>query len=263
METVTLADTAVDYAAGGWPVFRLRGKTPLRGSGGFTDATTDTDQVRQWWKDCPDCNIGAAIPPSMAVVDVDAKAGGLITLHRLEEAEGVPDTLTALTGGGGLHQFFLHPGGELRQGAGILGPGIDTRMPNRGYVVLPPSVHESGRRYEWYDPDADAAPMPRWMVDRLRPEPPKPRPRRPIRLPKGNIDSRLRGVLSVLGPEGPHWNDRLHWAACRAGEMTLEGADAKALADALLDAAQPRNDREARNAANTIRSGMKETGMAP
>ena len=254
-----LAAAAVAYAETGWPVFPLRGKGPLPGSRGFKDATTDVDRVRLWWKGRPDCNIGTAIPETLAVVDVDAKAGGLSTLFQLEKTDGVPETLSVLTGGGGLHLYFVHPGGELRQGVGILGPGIDTRIPGKGYVVLPPSLHESGQRYEWYKPEQPAAPMPRWMVDRLRPQPPAPRPK----LKVGTYtDTRLRGLLSVLDPEGPHWNDRLHWAACRAGEIARDGgADPATLARQLLDAAGPWNDREARKAWATIRSGMAKAGI--
>ncbi len=212
-------------------------------------------------RDRPECNIGTAIPASLAVMDVDAKKNGLRTLQELEETEGVPDTLSVLTGGGGLHLYFLHPGGDLRQGTDILGPGIDTRIPGKGYVVLPPSIHESGRRYEWYRPDVAPAPMPRWMVGRLRPEPP-PRPSRVWR-PRSDIGPRLRGVLAVLSPEGPAWNDRLHWAACRAGEMVLEdGADPAQLERLLLEACQPWNGRETRAAMATIRSGMNRTGRA-
>lgn len=259
-----LLDAALAYAAAGWHVFPLRGNTPLRGSNGFYDATTDLDQVRRWWTGRPDCNIGTGIPESLAAVDVDAKHGGLLTLQEFEETYGVPETLSVLTGGGGLHLYFLHPGGELRQGVGILGAGIDTRIPGKGYTILPPSKHRSGRDYEWYDETIPPAPMPRWMVDRLRPEPQqKPRSAASDALDgfTGGVDARLRGVLSVVGPEGPGWNDRLHWAACRAGEMVRDqGQDPDQLVRLLLEAAQPWNGREARAAEATIKSGMRRTG---
>lgn len=251
----SLADAAVEYAAAGWPIFPLRGKKPYPGSHGFEDATTDPDTVARWWTRLPEANIGTAIPSTLAVVDIDAKTGGLETLHRLENTDGMPDTLTVLTGGGGLHLYYRHPGGELRQTAGLLGPGIDTRIPGKGYVVLPPSAHPSGTRYEWFDETVEPAPMPRWMIDALRPSPPTPRHRQII--PTGNIDNRLRGILSTVSPGGPNWNDRLHWAACRAGEMIREGADPQRLADLLLDAAGPWNERERRAAESTIRSGIE------
>lgn len=259
-----LAAAAVEYAGAGWPVFPLDGKEPIRGSHGFKDGTLDPDTIRRWWERFPKANIGTGIPPTLAVVDVDAKAGGMDTLRRLEDTDGVPDTLTVLTGGGGLHLYFLHPTGDLRQTAGALGEEIDTRIPGKGYTVLPPSVHPSGRLYEWFDPETDPAPMPRWMVDALRPTPPPGRAaRRAARAwGTGNLDGRLRGVLSTVSSDGPNWNDRLHWAACRAGEMVTEGADPVELERLLLEAAAPWNDRERRAAEATIRSGMNRTGGA-
>lgn len=259
-----LAEAAAAYARAGWPVFPLDGKEPIRGSHGFKDATTDLDTVARWWTRLPDANIGTGIPATLCVVDVDAKAGGLDTLHQLENSDGVPETLTVHTGGGGLHLYFLNPGGELRQTAGGLGDGIDTRIPGKGYTVLPPSVHPSGIRYEWHDENTTPAPMPRWMVDRLRPSPPPGRAaRRAARAwNTGDIDARLRGVLSAVSADGPEWNSRLHWAACRAGEMARDGADPGRLEDLLLDAAGPWNDRERRKAIATIRSGMGTGGAA-
>jgi hypothetical protein len=260
--TAGLLDAAVSYAETGWPIFPLNGKEPIRGSHGFKDATADVETVRRWWTKMPNANIGTAIPDTLAVVDVDAKAGGLDTLRELENSDGVPETLTAHTGGGGLHLYFLHPAGELRQGASILGTGIDTRIPGKGYTVLPPSVHPSGREYEWHDENAPPAPMPRWMVDRLRPSPPPGHAaRRAARVwGTGDLDARLRGVLSTVSPDGPEWNSRLHWAACRAGEMVREGADPARLFQLLLDAAGPWNERESRKAHATIRSGFSKVG---
>jgi hypothetical protein len=51
-----------------------------------------------------------------------------------------------------------------------LGPGIDTRAQG-GYVVLPPSVHPSGRPYAWRpgrDPwTTPPASLPAWLLEKL------------------------------------------------------------------------------------------------
>lgn len=50
-----------------------------------------------------------------------------------------------------MHFFFEYPHGvEIRNSAGKLGPGLDVRGEG-GYVLLPPSVHATSRRYEWED----------------------------------------------------------------------------------------------------------------
>jgi len=256
---VQISTAAITYAEQGWPVFPLKGKSPLKGSHAFHDATTDLDQITKWWAQDTTYNIGTSIPDTMVVVDVDAKNGGLATLAQLQKTRGIPDTLTVNTGGGGLHFYFLHPGGPVRQGAAILGDGIDTRVPGKGFVVLPPSVHKSGQPYEWYDETVPPAVMPPWMVFKLRP--PKPRTFKwKGHTAYDSIDSRMQGVLSVVTSDGPGWSDRLYWAACRAGEMTAEGADPNNLIRLLIEAAQPWNERETRAALGTIRSGIYRTG---
>ena len=68
-------------AAAGWAVFPIqqRGKWPAipkrQGGNGFHDATQDEDQIRVWWARCSDANIGAPVPPSLVVVDVDGEQG--------------------------------------------------------------------------------------------------------------------------------------------------------------------------------------------
>jgi hypothetical protein len=57
-------DAALAYAARGWPVLPLRGKVPrirkAAGGSGVHDATTDLEQIKQWWTKWPDANIGIA-----------------------------------------------------------------------------------------------------------------------------------------------------------------------------------------------------------
>jgi hypothetical protein len=138
---------ALEYAERGWAVFPLlpRGKTPLVG-GGFKSATTDPFQIEDWWKRWPDANIGIATGAvsGLVVLDFDKKHGGLETLS--EEEAGLPLTMEVATGGGGRHLYYGHPGLHTPNRQGLL-PGMDVRG-DGGYVVAPPSVHESGGSYK-------------------------------------------------------------------------------------------------------------------
>lgn len=167
-----MLNDALCYASRGWPIFpcRRRGKEPLV-SGGFKAATTDPATVRAWWRRWPDANIGLATgrPSGVVVLDVDPRNGGDEALLALPP---LPATVECLTGGGGRHVYFRWPGFEVRCRSNAFGPGLDMKG-DGGYVLLPPSVHPSGRRYEWelssHLDEVPIAAMPDWLLDMLRP----------------------------------------------------------------------------------------------
>src|SRR4030095_253716 len=66
--------------------------------------------------------------------------------------------------GAGRHIWFRMPDTELRNSASKIAPGIDIRA-DGGYVLAPPSVHPSGRRYAWsVDSASTIAEAPAWLV---------------------------------------------------------------------------------------------------
>ncbi|MCB1033277.1 MAG: bifunctional DNA primase/polymerase [Acidobacteria bacterium] len=159
----SLVNTALAYGQGGWAVFpvRPRGKAPLT-SHGLKDATTDLDQIRQWWARWPGANIGLAVPDGLLVVDVDSDEA----LHRLKAEELVlPATVQARTARGS-HFWYRCPNGQGNR-VGLFA-GVDVRAAG-GYVVVPPSVHPSGAVYEWIVPldMAAIADAPAWLLERF------------------------------------------------------------------------------------------------
>jgi len=150
---------ALEYAARGWAVFpvRERGKEPLTRRG-CNDATTNPSVISRWWHRWPSANVAIAAGPSrLLVIDVDLGKAGDATLDALIDRLGpLPDGPTARTGGGGSHRYFAAAEG-VRCRIGIA-PGIDIRAAG-GYVVAPPSIHASGRRYSWIRPP-DSSPLP-------------------------------------------------------------------------------------------------------
>jgi hypothetical protein len=166
-----LPDAALAYAAAGWPVFPTAlDKRPLTPHG-LHDGTAETDQIRSWWRRWPQAGIGWPIPHGHVVLDVDPRHGGVESLASLEEQHGrLPPTLQAETGGGGQHLVFRLPETvEARQLAGFR-PGLDTRAAGRGYIVLAPSMHPSGRRYTWTS-TLEPAVAPEWLVEVIRVRP--------------------------------------------------------------------------------------------
>ncbi len=165
---ISTLEAALAYAAEGFAVFPLMpgSKQPFPGTRGLLDASTDPEQIRKWWEICPEANIGIAVPDGYAVIDVDPRNGGAETIDALERERGdFPPTRVVRTGGFGLHLWYrLPPGQALPK----LGDGVDVQQLGK-YVVAPPSLHESGRRYEWRDPHAPIADAPAWLAAKAYP----------------------------------------------------------------------------------------------
>lgn len=147
------------------------GKHP-RTHRGLLEATVDLDKIEAWWKRWPQAPIGIACGPSgLVVVDVDPRNGGDDSLVELEREHGaLPQTWTALTGGGGQHYVYAAPAGkEIRSTK--LAIGIDIKA-GGGYIIAAPSLHVSGRAYAWdvnAHPDdiEHPAPLPGWVLAKL------------------------------------------------------------------------------------------------
>ncbi|MGQ9731098.1 MAG: bifunctional DNA primase/polymerase [Candidatus Zipacnadales bacterium] len=147
-----LLQAAFTYAAYGWKVFPLaeRGKTPRQGSHGHLEATTDDQQILQWWGQGVAWNIGIATGQDsrLVVLDIDRRHRGDKKLRELEARYGrLPHTVQVQTAGG-WHLYFAHPGGQLRCTLGVDWAGVDIKA-DGGYIVAPPSTHPEGSLYKW------------------------------------------------------------------------------------------------------------------
>ena len=151
----SLKDWALYYAEKGLAVFPLeeRGKRPIT-KNGCKAATTNKEQIAEWWSRYPNSNIGIATGrPSggLVVIDLDEdeekdKHGYEVLKEWQRSHEDLPETWQSITGRGGYHLFFKDT--AHNQNRVNLYDGIDIRG-DGGYIVAPPSVHENGRRYEW------------------------------------------------------------------------------------------------------------------
>jgi hypothetical protein len=155
-----LVQAACEYAQRGWHVLPLkpRDKIPAT-THGVKDATTDVEQIKAWWEENPDYNIGIACGPSnLMVVDFDPRNEGTEYQSLLESVDAL-GTVKYLTGGGGYHFLFVKPEGKLRGG---ITSGVDVKS-SGGYIVAPPSVHPNGNHYEWGTGN-DPMPCPEWLT---------------------------------------------------------------------------------------------------
>ncbi len=147
------------------------GKHPLVPD--WTDrATTDAGRIAIWFGNTyKGANVGIATgrESGIIVLDVDPRHGGDDSLDYLMYRYGRLDTLTAISGGGGTHYYFAHPGAPIPDRTAIM-DGLDLKG-DGGMVVAPPSVHESGGMYEFDGMEGfetPIAPAPDWLVNFVR-----------------------------------------------------------------------------------------------
>lgn len=131
------------------------GKHP-RETNWLKNPITDETGVMRAFGRFPTANIGLCPKDDEIVLDIDPRNGGSETFAKLVYELGEPTGPCALTGGGGQHYWLKLPSGvdaatatrlinaKLKQ----IGPGIDLRT-SSNQVVVPPSLHKSGRRYHW------------------------------------------------------------------------------------------------------------------
>lgn len=176
---VTILEAAIEYAEAGhrvlpiWGV-RMDGSCECPEAGGCTnkgkhphgrlvpnglkDATDEELVIRSWWQQAPTCNVGLCTGHEFFVIDCDKleEWDGTALFVKMMAERGVSlSTATAVTGGGGTHFCFGYDSEIVavrnQQAMMVSGrrvTGIDVRGEG-GYIVAPPSVHESGKTYEW------------------------------------------------------------------------------------------------------------------
>jgi hypothetical protein len=136
---------------------------------GCKDASNDPDVIQKWWDQEPAYNIGIATgsPSNMFAVDVDG-LDAEIELRRLERELGaLPATVEVITERGRHLYFQWQPEIPIGNSVGKIAPGIDVRGTG-GYVLAPPSVHPSGRRYCWsVDSHNALAAAPDWLLAKI------------------------------------------------------------------------------------------------
>jgi hypothetical protein len=207
-----MEDAAHELANAGWSVFPCnpkrwdKEKSPLT-EHGHKDATIDDLQIAKWWRKWPKAMIGAAVPDSLLVIDIDPRKGG--SLDNLVELVGeLPATLTVWSGrnDGGCHLYWRRPAGTFTS-TRLKPVGIDLKI--NGYMIMPPSRHPAtGQPYRWEH--RAVASLPPKLQALLRP---KPQPVQTFGDGAKNGSGLIRAVAEAR--EGSR-HDVLVWASFRA-----------------------------------------------
>ena len=126
-------------------------------------------EVLRWLRRFPDANIGMATGALSGIMVIDCDSPEATKRFTSDYPE-VKDTLQVKTGrSGGCHFYFKHEEGIRNSVGNLLGPGIDVRAEG-GLVIMPPSVHENGKRYKFIN-DKHPALLPEKLKKRLLQDP--------------------------------------------------------------------------------------------
>jgi len=225
--TQPIKKTALEYLKRRWSVIPIRAKDkrPTIHWLEFQHRHPSESEVKHWYDRWPDANLGivTGVISGLVVLDVDPKHDGDASLAELIQLhDPLPHTIEAITGGGGRHVYFAHPGGIVRNKVG-LAPGIDLRG-DGGCVVAPPSVHASGKAYTWlkgHEPEhAKLAPMPVWLLREATGMPQR----------RGHTLEYWRKLVREGVPEG----ERNNTIASMTGHLLWHGVDPDVIQELLL-----------------------------
>ena len=167
--------SALIYARRGWRVLPATdNKVPLiKGWPKF--ASTDPNQIREWWRKNPTANIGIATgsESDFWVIDIDVKHGlngwDSIT-EKFGELKFGEQDLCVKTPSGGYHLYFKwDPEIPVTVAANVL-PGVDIRG-ETGFIMAPPSsfrVDGKERFYRFNDENNSIPEAPEWAKQLAR-----------------------------------------------------------------------------------------------
>src|SRR5262249_40265744 len=116
-----------------------------RSNGKRWGATNSALQIRKYWDEHPEANVGIACGESgIFVVEADTLKGhdvdGLASLQALIAKHGaLPDTLMAESPSGSLHYYLKPPKEKVWCSNSAIAPGVDVKG-DGGMVIAPPSV---------------------------------------------------------------------------------------------------------------------------
>lgn len=167
-----LYENAIEFVQAGLRVFPLHrikqgacdcgnrncqaaGKHPARNE--WVNQPLVDEAVLDTWLDGemmePYTGLGWALDAGHIVIDIDPRNGGDIAFERLQTDIGVDlvEACSAVvrTGGNGMHLYFAKPDTDLAWKMPKEYQGIDIKQ-GGGFVVIPGSLHASGREYVWH-----------------------------------------------------------------------------------------------------------------
>jgi len=141
-----ILNAALEYAEQGYSIIPVdKGtKKPCIAWKEYQKRIATEEEIESWWEKYPEANVAIITGETscLAVVDADSQAGiDWMTKHCTR-------TTVYATTGKGKHAYYTYPYHTAIKNAVRIAPDVDVRGEG-GYVVAPPSIHSSGKAYEW------------------------------------------------------------------------------------------------------------------
>lgn len=241
---MTISELVAEYVDSGWSILPVRPeeKRPFMTNWlQYTKTRATHEMVDNWFNTLSGAGVGAVTGKISGMIVLDIEHNCPFKIEDL--LKKYPTQMVARSGSGGYHLFYQYPTNVSKVSNRVrIFEGADLRA-DGGFIVLPPTIHPNGNRYEWVKRGPlGAFPMP--LLD-LRSE--------PTTRNEGWITEALRGVT-----EGGR-NDT---CARLAGYFFKKGMNAD-IVEALLMDWNERNDPPlpAREVRTTIKSIERSHAM--
>lgn len=143
-------DYAIEYMDSGWSILPVKPeeKRPYMMNWlQYTHSRATKDMVESWFKNLSGAGIGVVTGKISNMVVLDVENYCKTSIEELLRI--YPTQMYSRTGSGGYHLFYQYPTGvsKVSNRVGIF-EGADLRA-DGGFIVLPPTIHPSGGKYEW------------------------------------------------------------------------------------------------------------------
>lgn len=143
-------DLISSYVDSGWSILPVRPdeKRPYMTNWlQYTKTRAPKATVESWFNNLAGAGVGVVTGRISNMVVLDVEHDCPIPIEDL--IKKYPTQMIAKSGGGGYHLFYQYPTNQSRVSNRVrIFDGADLRA-DGGFIVLPPTMHQSGNRYEW------------------------------------------------------------------------------------------------------------------
>ena len=147
---MTVSEQAAEYVDSGWSVLPVRPeeKRPYMTNWlQYTKTRAPKAMVEAWFNNLSGAGVGVVTGKISNMVVLDVEHDCPFPIEEL--LKKYPTQMIAKSGGGGYHLFYQYPTNIPRVSNRVrIFDGADLRA-DGGFIVLPPTMHPSGNRYEW------------------------------------------------------------------------------------------------------------------